>query len=181
VLYFTHLNQKRWKEQLVVTHPKPSLPVGGMTALRGAIGSTFGGKLRLSHGLALPFRKIFRSPPVAEVGMRKTSLDEWLDLEVHEGHRGALYQWSTLAQPYQCANYTCGAFSATAASILSKLLLPPSPSFDPDRQPECGQQQLRSNEKQIARTLPGQSYVRVETPSSTSTACSSDLRIWRRG
>jgi len=40
VLYFEHLNQKRWKEQLGVTQPKPSLPVGEMTASRVAIGST---------------------------------------------------------------------------------------------------------------------------------------------
>ncbi len=57
--------------------------------------------------------------------MRNTSLDGELDLEVHEGRRGPqVYQCSNLAQPYQGANYMCGAFSATAASILSKRLLP---------------------------------------------------------
>ena len=77
---------------------------------------------------------------MAKEGMRNTSLDGGLDLEVHEGRRGPqVYQWSNLAQPYQCANYMCGAFSATAASILSKRLLPLNPSPGPDSQPERGQ------------------------------------------
>ncbi len=45
VLYCKHLDRKRWKEQLVVTQPKPSLPVGEMTASRVAIGSTWQAKV----------------------------------------------------------------------------------------------------------------------------------------
>ncbi len=52
------------------------------------------GKLKLSHGLALSswqeLRKILPTPLMAKEGIRNTSLDGGLGLEVHEGRRGPL-------------------------------------------------------------------------------------------